>query len=144
MGARSSNELQWLLLKIEHQDNSPSNGHQGDMPYCPLISIKHKPCVNCFGAILISTQATVKSIFLPIPHVIEMHMRGFILLGWYIEAWRKWLMCCRQHFQMHFNKVNFCILLQFSLKCLLKGTFDNKTSLVKVIARCRTGNKPLP
>ena len=35
-GAWSANELQWLDKKIEHQDtkdSSPSNGHQGDMPY---------------------------------------------------------------------------------------------------------------
>ena len=32
-GARSSNELQWLDLKIGHQDSSPSNVHQGNMPY---------------------------------------------------------------------------------------------------------------
>ena len=31
-GARSSNELQWLELKIGHQDSSSSNGCQGDMP----------------------------------------------------------------------------------------------------------------
>ena len=34
-GARSSNELQWLDLKIRHQDSSPSDDHQGDMPYFP-------------------------------------------------------------------------------------------------------------
>ena len=30
-GVRSWTELQWLDLKIGHLDNSPSNGHQGDM-----------------------------------------------------------------------------------------------------------------
>ena len=39
MGAWSSNELQLFELKIGHQDKSPINGHQGDMPYWwkPLI-----------------------------------------------------------------------------------------------------------
>ena len=31
--AWSSNELQWLDLKIGHQASSPSNGHKVDMPY---------------------------------------------------------------------------------------------------------------
>ena len=31
-------ELLWLYLKIEYQDNSPSNDHQGNMPpaTCPI------------------------------------------------------------------------------------------------------------
>ena len=33
-GDRSTNELQWLDLKIGHQGSSPSDGHQGDMTYC--------------------------------------------------------------------------------------------------------------
>ena len=33
MGARSSNESQWIDLKIGHQDNSPSNVHQTGPPY---------------------------------------------------------------------------------------------------------------
>ena len=32
-GALSSNELQWFDLKSGHQYGSPSNDHQGDMPY---------------------------------------------------------------------------------------------------------------
>ena len=32
-GAWSSNKLQWLYSKIGHQGSSPSNGHQGGMPY---------------------------------------------------------------------------------------------------------------
>ena len=33
MGAQSSNELQWLDLKIGFQDSSASYGCQGNMPY---------------------------------------------------------------------------------------------------------------
>ena len=33
VGARSSDELQWLWLK----DSSPSNSHQGDMPHCNVV-----------------------------------------------------------------------------------------------------------
>ena len=33
MATQSSNDLQWFDLKIRHQDNSPNNSHQGDMPY---------------------------------------------------------------------------------------------------------------
>ena len=32
-GAQSSDELQWLDLKMAHQDNSASNGHKREMPY---------------------------------------------------------------------------------------------------------------
>ena len=32
MGTQFSNELQWFDFKIGHQDNSPNNGHQDDMP----------------------------------------------------------------------------------------------------------------
>ena len=33
MGLWFSNEMQWFGLYIWHQDSSPSNIHQGDMPY---------------------------------------------------------------------------------------------------------------
>ena len=39
-GVQSSNELQWLDFIIGHQDNSPSNSHQVDMPYY-LMGITH-------------------------------------------------------------------------------------------------------
>ena len=39
-GAWSSNELQWLDLKVGHQESSPGNGHQGDMPNSLIISSK--------------------------------------------------------------------------------------------------------
>ena len=39
-GAWSSNKLQWLDLKIGHQESSHSNGHQGDMPNSLTISSK--------------------------------------------------------------------------------------------------------
>ena len=38
-GAQSSNELQWLDLKIEHQDSNPSNDHQADIPTAGLSSV---------------------------------------------------------------------------------------------------------
>ena len=34
-GVHSLDELQWLHLQIGHQDSSPSDGHQGDLP-CSL------------------------------------------------------------------------------------------------------------
>ena len=36
------------------------------------------------------------------------------------------------------------ILIAISLKFVPKGTIDNKSSLVQVMAWCQTGNKPLP
>ena len=35
MGARSSNELHWLDLKVGYQESSSCNDHQGDMFYYP-------------------------------------------------------------------------------------------------------------
>ena len=32
-GAQSSNELEWLDLKIGRQNSGPSDGHKGDMHY---------------------------------------------------------------------------------------------------------------
>ena len=40
-GARSSNELHRLDIKIRHQVSSPSNGHQSDMPHYNLL--QHSP-----------------------------------------------------------------------------------------------------
>ena len=37
MGAEPSLDLKWLDLKIEHQDDSPSDGHQGVMLHCSSI-----------------------------------------------------------------------------------------------------------
>ena len=44
-GAWFSNELQWLYLMIGCQDSSPSDGHQGDMPYWLLCIIKNSPLI---------------------------------------------------------------------------------------------------
>ena len=47
-------------------------------------------------------------------------------------------------FKCTFMNENFCILIQVSLKLVLKGPIDNKPALVQVMAWCRTGDKPLP
>ena len=36
-----------------------------------------------------------------------------------------------------------CILIKISLKFVLKGTIDNRSTLVLVMAWCRSGDKPL-
>ena len=47
MGAQSSTEFEWLALKIGHQDYSPRNDQQGDMPCCvPYSSQKNKSLKN--------------------------------------------------------------------------------------------------
>ena len=38
----------------------------------------------------------------------------------------------------------FCILIQISPKFVAKGPIDKKSALVQLIARRRTGDKPLP
>ena len=38
LARKGLNKLQRLDLKVGHQDSSPSNGHQGDIPYYPNIS----------------------------------------------------------------------------------------------------------
>ena len=38
----------------------------------------------------------------------------------------------------------FCILILISLKFVPKGSNDNKSVLVQVMAWCQTGAKPLP
>ena len=43
-GAHSSSELQRFDLKTGQQDSSPSNGHQGDMPY--RLMAQRKTAVN--------------------------------------------------------------------------------------------------
>ena len=47
MGTRSSNEFQWLDLKIGCQDNSSNNGYQGDMLYyVRLLSCAWSSAIN--------------------------------------------------------------------------------------------------
>ena len=36
MGVQSSDELQWLDIKIGHKGSCSNNGHQSDMPYWML------------------------------------------------------------------------------------------------------------
>ena len=43
-----------------------------------------------------------------------------------------------------FMNEKFYISIQISLKFVPKGPTDNFAELVQVMARCRTGNKPLP
>ena len=45
---------------------------------------------------------------------------------------------------MHFFNEKFYILIKISLKFIPKGPIDNKAALVKVMAWCRIGDKPLP
>ena len=43
-----------------------------------------------------------------------------------------------------FLNEKFCILIQISLKFVAKGSIDKTVALVQVMARRRTGDKPLP
>ena len=45
---------------------------------------------------------------------------------------------------MHLLNENYCILIQISLKFVLMGWIDQKSSLVQVMAWCLFGTKPLP
>ena len=54
----------------------------------------------------------------------------------------KWPPFGRRYFQMHFRAWNVLYFVKISLKFVLKGPIDNKSVLVQVIARRRTGNKP--
>ena len=44
--------VKFCYLKIGHQDNSPSNGHQGDMPYTMLANV----------TVLVPSAATVSTV----------------------------------------------------------------------------------
>ena len=46
-------------------------------------------------------------------------------------------------FKRIFLNENVRILIQISLKCVPEGSIDNKPALVQVMARYRTGDKPL-
>ena len=46
-------------------------------------------------------------------------------------------------FKCIFMKEKFCILIPISLKLVPKGEIGNKSALVQVMARHRTGDKPL-
>ena len=45
-------------------------------------------------------------------------------------------------FQMYFLNENECILIQISLKFVPKGSIDNKSALIQVMAWHWTGDKP--
>ena len=42
-----------------------------------------------------------------------------------IEAWTKWLLFWRQHFQMHFLEITFCIWIQFPLNFVPRSPIGN-------------------
>ena len=42
-----------------------------------------------------------------------------------------------------FSYEKFCIVIKISLKFVCKGPIDNNPALVKIMACCRIGNKPL-
>ena len=48
------------------------------------------------------------------------------------------------NFKCIFFKENDKISIRISLKFVLRSPFDNKPTLVQVMAWCRTGDKPLP
>ena len=58
------------------------------------------------------------------------------------EAETKWPSFHRRHFQSHFLKSNYCILIQISLKFVYKGPINNNPALVQMMAWCWTGDKP--
>ena len=47
-------------------------------------------------------------------------------------------------FKCIFLNEKFCILIWISMKFVPTGPIDNKEAVVKVMAWCRIGNKPLP
>ena len=47
-------------------------------------------------------------------------------------------------FKHVFMNENYCIMIQISLKFVPKRPIDNKSALIKVMAWCWAGNKPLP
>ena len=57
------------------------------------------------------------------------------------EAW-KWLPFWSQHFLCFFLNEAFCVLIQISMKFVLKNPTDNKSALVQVMALL--DNKLLP
>ena len=50
----------------------------------------------------------------------------------------------RRHYRMIFLSENDIIPIRISLKFVLRSPIDNKSALVQVMARRRTGDKPLP
>ena len=67
-----------------------------------------------------------------------------IWLVWAHETWTKWLLFCRQHFQMHLLNENYCVLIQISLKFVAMSRIDKTSSFVQVMAWCQFSTKPLP
>ena len=62
---------------------------------------------------------------------------------WHIEAKTKWTTFRRQHFQTHFLQWK-CLNFDWnSLRFVPKGPIDNNPILVKIMAWCWIGDKPL-
>ena len=47
VGSWTSNGLQWLDLKIGHQNSSPSNDHHIDMLYCVWSTAQAMASIQC-------------------------------------------------------------------------------------------------
>ena len=62
---------------------------------------------------------------------------------WHIEAQTKWLPFSRRHIQSHFFCQDCCILIKILLKFVSQGPMNNIPALVKIMAWCPSGNKPL-
>ena len=59
-------------------------------------------------------------------------------------GWYKWPLFTRRHFEMHFLNENVCIIsIEISLKFVSKAPISNVSSLFKIMAWCRLGDKPL-
>ena len=61
-----------------------------------------------------------------------------------ISPWQNGRHVTEDIFKYIFMNGKFCILIRISLKFVPNGPIDNKSALVQVIARQRTGNKALP
>ena len=105
-GTRSSNELQWLDLKIGHQDSSSSNGHQGYMPH-----IVNKICI---------TPASSLSMIRNNQFLIQNSATKYIN--------------SLKHSDAYMHQWNVCILIQISLNIVPEGLVINKALLVKLEA----------
>ena len=60
------------------------------------------------------------------------------------HSWQKIVIHGNSCIILYFMNENICILIQNSLKFVLKGPIDNNLALVRVMARRQTGHKSLP
>ena len=59
-----------------------------------------------------------------------------------IEAWIKWLSCCRWHFWIHLFNENYYVVVEISLKYVPKGPVKLLSqALVQLVAQWQTGSK---